>query len=355
MLRYCSHFVFSFRMILSLIQSKIRTFAPLFIKVHKKFYNDMNSKVKGTLCGIGAAVSYGLNPLGALPLYADGINTNSVLFYRYGIAVILLALFMLSTKKSFAVSLKELSVLAPLGILFSMSSLTLFDSFHYMDAGIACTLLFVYPVMVAVIMAVFFKEKVTLVTSFSIVMALFGIALLYRGGDGVLLDTLGVFLVMVSSLTYALYIIILNKSFLRMSSLKLTFYVLSFGIILIIINSIFGDDSARIQMLSTARTWAFASMLALFPTVISLLLMTVAVHEIGSTPTAVMGALEPLTAVVLGVTLFGEQFTSRLGCGIMMILSAVILIVLGGSISLNRITVVLGKFGRVLIKHWRWK
>ena len=50
-------------------------------------------------------------------------------------------------------------------------------------------------------------------------------------------------------------------------------------------------------------------MLALIPTVVSLVLMTVAVHAIGSTPTAVMGALEPLTAVVIGVTIFGELFT----------------------------------------------
>lgn len=315
----------------------------------------MNPKVKGTLCGIGAAVSYGLNPLGALPLYADGVNTNSVLFYRYGLAMMLLAAFMLATRKSFAVTLKELSVIAPLGVLFSMSSLTLFDSFHYMDAGIACTLLFVYPVMVAVIMAVFFKEKITFITAFSIITALFGIALLYRGGNGTTLNAFGVLLVMLSSLTYALYIIILNKSFLRMSSVKLTFYVLLFCMEVIVINSLIGGGSSHIQMLHTPRTWGLAAMLALFPTVLSLLLMTVAVHEIGSTPTAVMGALEPLTAVVLGVTLFGEQFTSRLACGITMILSAVILIVLGGSISFNRITLVLGRFGRVLIKHWRWR
>lgn len=315
----------------------------------------MNSKLKGTLCGVGAAVSYGMNPLGALPLYADGINTSTVLFYRYGLATALLAIFMLVTKKSFAVTFKELAVLAPLGVLFSLSSLTLFESFHYMDAGVASTLLFVYPVLVAVIMAVFFKEKVTSVTIVSIILALWGIVLLYHGGDGASLNTIGVLYVMGSSLTYALYIVIVNKSFLRMSTLKLTFYVLLFGIVLIIINSVLSGEGADLQLLSTPRMWLHASILALFPTVISLLLMTVAVHEVGSTPTAVMGALEPLTAVVIGVTVFGEQFTSRLALGIAMILFAVILIVLGGSISLNRITMVIGHFGQVLTKHWRWK
>ncbi len=315
----------------------------------------MVSRLKGILCGIGAAVSYGMNPLGALPLYADGINTNTVLFYRYGLAVIFLALFMLVNRKSFTITLRETVVLVPLGVLFVLSSLTLFASFHYMDAGVASTLLFVYPVMVAVMMALFFKERITAVTVFSILLSLTGIVLLYRGGDGEVLNTTGVLLVLLSSLTYAVYIVIVNKSSLRMSSVKLTFYVLLVGVLFILGYSFFGGEEAEIQILTTPSMWLHASILAVFPTVVSLLLMVVAVHEIGSTPTAVIGALEPLTAVVLGVTLFGEEFTSRLAIGIMLILSAVILIVLGNSVSINRITMVIGRFGHVLLKHWRWK
>ena len=315
----------------------------------------MVSRLKGILCGIGAAVSYGMNPLGALPLYADGINTNTVLFYRYGLAVIFLALFMLVNRKSFTITLRETVVLVPLGVLFVLSSLTLFASFHYMDAGVASTLLFVYPVMVAVMMALFFKERITAVTVFSILLSLTGIVLLYRGGDGEVLNTTGVLLVLLSSLTYAVYIVIVNKSSLRMSSVKLTFYVLLVGVLFILGYSFFGGEEAEIQILTTPSMWLHASILAVFPTVVSLLLMVIAVHEIGSTPTAVIGALEPLTAVVLGVTLFGEEFTSRLAIGIMLILSAVILIVLGNSVSINRITMVIGRFGHVLLKHWRWK
>lgn len=307
------------------------------------------------MCGIGAAVSYGMNPLGALPLYADGINTNTVLFYRYGLAVIFLTLFMLANRKSFTITLRETVVLVPLGVLFVLSSLTLFASFHYMDAGVASTLLFVYPVMVAVMMALFFKERITAVTVFSILLSLTGIVLLYRGGDGEVLNTTGVLLVLLSSLTYAVYIVIVNKSSLRMSSVKLTFYVLLVGVLFILGYSFLGGEEAEIQILTTPSMWLHASILAVFPTVVSLLLMVVAVHEIGSTPTAVIGALEPLTAVVLGVTLFGEEFTSRLAIGIMLILSAVILIVLGNSVSINRITMVIGRFGHVLLKHWRWK
>ena len=117
----------------------------------------MNLKVKGTILGIVSAVSYGTNPLGALFLYQEGLNSNSVLFYRFSLAAVVLACILFIQKQSFRLSRKEVKALCLLGILFAVSSLTFYTSFHHMDAGIASTLLFVYPIMVAVIMSLFFK------------------------------------------------------------------------------------------------------------------------------------------------------------------------------------------------------
>ncbi len=315
----------------------------------------MTSKVKGAICGILAAISYGTNPLGALNLYADGMNANSVIFYRYGLATAILAVIMLVQKKSFTITRKEFAVLSILGVLMALSSLTLYCSFNFMDAGIASTLLFVYPVMVAVMMAIFFKERVTPVTAISILLALFGISLLYKGGDGVTLSAVGVVLVMVSSLTYAVYIIIVNKSQLLMSSVKLTFYVLLTGTVMIYVYSLFGPN-AHLMPLNSPMMWVYALVLAVFPTVVSLILMVIAVHNVGSTPTAVMGALEPITAVCIGIFVFGEAFTFRLAIGILLILSAVILIVAGKSLPLTHLTYVLTHLHlKKRLKKWRWK
>ena len=301
----------------------------------------MNTKVKGTIFGIVSAVSYGTNPLGALYLYREGLTSSSVLFYRFLFAVLILAGIMLVQRQSFALTRKELKTLATLGLLFSVSSLTFYTSFHYMDAGIAATMLFVYPIMVAVIMALFFKERLSGVTLFSILLALSGIALLYQGGSGAGLSTSGVLLVMSSALTYALYIVVVNQSSIAMSSIKLTFYVLLICMAAIALQAtLFGNTS--LQPLTTPRMWIFAFMLALIPTVISLVTMTRAVHAIGSTPTAIMGALEPLTAVVVGVTLFGEAFTLRLGIGILMILVAVLLIIASKAIPVHRVMTKIG-------------
>ena len=166
-------------------------------------------------------------PLGALFLYQEGLNSNSVLFYRFHWQHCLACISVLF-EQSFRLSRKEVKALCLLGILFAVSSLTFYTSFHHMDAGIASTLLFVYPIMVAVIMSLFFKERISPVTMFSIILALSGIALLYRGGTGAGLNGLGVSLVMIASLTYALYIVVINQSSIKLSSIKLTFYVLLF-------------------------------------------------------------------------------------------------------------------------------
>ena len=202
-------------------------------------------------------------------------------------------------------------------------------------------------------MAALFKEKVTAATVFAIVLSLGGIALLNHTEGGASLSTLGVTLVMISSLTYAVYIVVVNKSSLRMSSVKLTFYTLVFGLCTILCYTFAMGET--VQLIDTPRQWFYATQLALLPTVLSLVLMVVAVHDIGSTPTAIMGALEPMTAVAIGVLCFGEHFTSRLALGIVLILTAVLLIICGKDLSPHKVTMVLGKLGRKLTKTWRWK
>ena len=308
-------------------------------------------KHKGIICGILAAVCYGTNPFGALPLYEEGVNTSSVLFYRFAMAVLMLAAMLLIERKSFKISGKELKTLGSLGLLFAASSITYYQSFRFMDAGIASTILFVYPVMVAVIMATCFKEKVTASTVTAIILALVGIGLLYKGGEGVSLSAIGVLLVMVSSLTYAVYIVVVNQSSISMSSLKLTFYVLLICMFSLLAYS-FTSPDLQLMLPPSPRAWFFACWLGLVPTVLSLVFMTVAVHEVGATPTAIMGALEPLTAVAIGVMVFGESLTFRLFIGIVLILSSVLLIVLGKNFLLRTISHTITS---IVKKNWRWK
>ena len=292
---------------------------------------DMNVKVKGYLLGALAAASYGMNPLFALPLYSDGMDPYSVLFFRYLFAIPILGIMLRARGRTFAVSRHDLLPLVVMGLLLAMSSLSLFLSYNYMEAGIASTMLFVYPIMVAVIMAIFFRERITAQTASCIFVALVGIALLYKGSDGTTLDATGVMWVMVSALSYALYIVGVNRPRLKgIATLKLTFYALVFGFSIFIVCTDFGR---ALTFPSAWYKWGNLVALALFPTAISFLCTTQAIQYIGSTPTAILGALEPLTAVFFGVTVFGEALTPRLMFGIVMIIAAVSALVAGGSIT----------------------
>ena len=301
-----------------------------------------NNKTKGFILGAIAAASYGMNPLFTLPLYSAGMSVDTVLFYRYSLAVIVLGILMKFQKQSFAIKKVDVLPLCIMGLLFAFSSLFLFMSYNYMDAGIASTILFVYPVLVAIIMAVVFKEKVSPITMFSIALAFVGISMLCKSPGGQTLSLVGITFVFLSSLSYAIYIVGVNRSSLKdMPIAKLTFYVLLFGLSVYVVRLKFCTE---LQLIPTPMLWVNAVSLAVFPTVISLVTMTKAIHYIGSTPTAILGALEPVTALFFGVLIFGEQLTPRIILGILMVITAVTLIIGGKSLLKKR---------KIRVKHSR--
>ena len=301
-----------------------------------------NNKTKGFILGAIAAASYGMNPLFTLPLYSAGMSVDTVLFYRYSLAVIVLGIMMKFQKQSFAIKRVDVLPLCIMGLLFAFSSLFLFMSYNYMDAGIASTILFVYPVLVAIIMAVVFKEKVSPITMFSIALAFVGISMLCKSPGGQTLSLVGITFVFLSSLSYAIYIVGVNRSSLKdMPIAKLTFYVLLFGLSVYVVRLQFCTE---LQVIPMPMLWINAVSLAVFPTVISLVTITKAIHYIGSTPTAILGALEPVTALFFGVLVFGEQLTPRIILGILMVITAVTLIIGGKSLLKKR---------KIRVKHSR--
>ena len=291
----------------------------------------MNAKAKGYILGSIAAASYGMNPLFALPLYKAGMDPDSVLFFRYLFAIPLLGIMIKARGRSFKIQRKETFPLIIMGLLVAPSSLTLFLSYNYMAAGIASTLLFVYPIMVALIMAMVFKEKLALQTIVCMLLALGGIGLLYKSEDGSTLSLIGTLLVFASSLSYAIYIVGINQTSLKnVATLKVTFYVLLFGLSLFVARLLY---SGVLNTPDQWYLWANLLALAVFPTAISFLCTTGAIQYIGSTPTAILGALEPVTAIFFGIAVFGESLTVRESFGLVMIIVAVTFVIAGGNIT----------------------
>lgn len=258
------------------------------------------SSIKGYFLAAVAAAAYGTNPAFAVPLYEQGMNPNTVLLFRYVLGIPLLALLMWLRKIPFGIDKKAIGPTAILGFLMAASSLSLFESYNYMNSGIASTLLFVYPVMVAVIMMFFFHEKNGPSLYICLIIMFAGLFLLVKPADGFSLSPFGCLLVAVSALTYALYIVFVNvsKKLKEIPTSKLLFYVLIWGSLLFAVNIPIGNPfTAPVH----GFEWWNLVALAIIPTLLSLACTTAAIQLIGSTPTAILGSLEPVSAVLLSV------------------------------------------------------
>lgn len=282
--------------------------------------------IKGYLLAALAAAAYGTNPAFAIPLYGQGMNPNTVLLFRYVMGLPLLAIIMTVRGVSFRLTRDQIGPTAILGILMALSSLTLFESYRYMNSGIASTLLFVYPIMVAVMMTFIFHERFRLTVAICLLIMTAGLILLMHPQGGGTISVHGCLLVMVSALTYALYIIFVNVSahIRAIPTTRLLFYVLGWGSLVYIIMIAAGKD---ITYPAQAAGWLNLAALAIIPTVLSLACTTRAIQLIGSTPTAILGALEPVSAVILSVTVLGQAITTRdiLG-GLLIVIATTIVI-----------------------------
>ena len=280
------------------------------------------SNLKGYLFAAIAAASYGTNPIFAIPLYREGISVTSVLFMRYAMAVaIMFFATMIKSPRAFVIKPKYVGLLAFMGILMVLSSIALFESYKYLSAGIASTLLFFYPVMVAIIMAIFYKERLTKKSWACLVTAFLGVVILSKNDDGGFISLLGLTLVMLSSLSYAIYLVYINRGPMKkINTSTITFYVILGGFLVMIPYCLLDGG---LMLPKTTPAWINAIGLGFFPTVISLIFTSRAIALIGSTETAIFGALEPLTAVILGILILGETLTITPAIGMILIFVSV--------------------------------
>ena len=252
------------------------------------------------------------------------MDSVSVLFWRYALSVPMLAVLMLCRHIDFRLSKAEAIQIALLGAVMALSSLLLYLSYNYMDAGLASTILFVYPIVTAVLMAFVFHERVAPLVWGCLALASVGIGVLCELNGNTHVSIAGVLLSLGSALTYAIYLVFINKGHItHLPSAKITFYVLLFGSLMLGVLLLCRWQIAVPQGLH----WGYSIGAALFPTALSLVLTTLAIQGIGSTQTAILGAMEPITAVMVGLTLFGEHLTVRSCIGIALIVIAVTIVV----------------------------
>ena len=284
------------------------------------------NKLNGYLYGLLSSASFGLIPMFTIPAMQQGMQFESILLYRFAFATLALGVILLIDGQSFRINRRDIPSLLLLAFFYLISAVFLFWGYKFMASGIATTLHFMYPVLTTLIMMLFFREKKSIWRFMAIALAVAGVFFLSQGDDSGSITFIGIFIVLLSALGYALYLVTVSQLKVgQMKGLRLTFYVFLFGTLLLFIGI---GTTGHTQPIPNLHTAGNLVMLAIIPTVISNLALVRAVKCIGSTLTSVLGAMEPVTAVCVGIFMFGEPFTNSVGLGIILIITAVTVIIL---------------------------
>ena len=277
----------------------------------------------GYPAGIITGITYGLNPLFGMPLMNNGAAVESILFFRYAFAVVILGAFLWLTRQSFKISAKQAGVLLVLGLLYTSSSIFLFEAYNYIASGLATTLIFLYPVLVAIIM-VFLGVVPSWPVWLTIAATFGGVLVMTQGSGGEAIDPVGVLLSLGSALVYALFIVIINRSkaIAEISNTLLTFYALTVGAT-VFLGMILFSDTTITAGIEGGTAWLNLIGLALLPTIVSTATLAIATRNIGATKASVLGVFEPITAILVGTLMFGEPLTTNIVAGICIAIVAV--------------------------------
>lgn len=282
-----------------------------------------NNALIGYPAGIITGITYGLNPLFGMPLMSQGVSVDSILFFRYGIAVLILGAILLFDRQNFKISWRQAGVLLVLGLLYTSSSICLFEAYKYIPSGLATTLIFLYPVLVALIM-VFLRVVPSWQVWLAIVATFVGVIIMTQGDSSQEINPIGVLLSLGSALVYALFIVIINRSktISTISNSLLTFYALMVGAV-VFLTRISLSGREVMAGIDTSLDWLNIVGLAILPTIVSTATLAVATRRIGATKASVLGVFEPITAILVGTLVFGEALTNNIIIGILIAIVAV--------------------------------
>ena len=283
------------------------------------------NRINGIFYAVVSSSSFGLIPLFSIPLLQDGMPSINILFYRMSVAAAIMGLAIPLTGRSFAIGRGDCKWLVLLGVLYAATSMALLYSYDYIPSGVATTVHFLYPVVVMLIMTLLLGERVSMRMLAAAAMSIAGVATLSLTGENGLVDLRGIGLVLITVFTYGLYIVMVRRSSVaRLDALVLTFYVLLVSGAIYFAASVF---SGGIRTAGDWSMWSNVLLLALLSTVVSNLTLVLAVEKVGSTMTSVLGCMEPLTAMLVGVFGFGENFGAGSAAGLLLVLLSVFIVI----------------------------
>ena len=276
---------------------------------------------KGYIYTALSAIVFGLMPLLTKIIIARGATSLTIPFFRVFYVTIVL-FFVLKIKKiDFHLEKRDLLSVMLTSIFGSgLTIIILNESYNYVDTGIATSLHFLYPLFVAMLCCFFYGEKIKKKQIISLSFALVGIICFMSKGNGSLF---GYLLAIASGLTYAFYLVKMDKSGLvRMNALKLSFYLALFTTIEIFTTNLYMQE---VVFKMDALSYGLLLVLALSSSFLATVLLQKGVLLLGSTRASFICLLEPVTSMIVGILWLNEALTLNKGLGGLAIIISLII------------------------------
>ena len=275
------------------------------------------NRIKGILYAIVSSSTFGLAPFFTLTLLSFGYSSFEVLTYRWGIASLCLIGFGLLAGCNFRLSKKDFGVVFLLSLFRATTSFSLVIAYQNIASGVASALAMIF----------FYHEKKSGWVISAVLLSILGAILLSSGNiAGYNANvTVGIICACISIFSYGGYIIGVRKTrAVAINSTVLTCYVMGLGALFFIIG---GCLTEGIRLETQGKVWLYILGLALPATAISNMALVKAIKHIGPTLTSIFGAMEPLTAVFIGIVVFHETSTISGILGMLLIIIAVFIVV----------------------------
>jgi drug/metabolite transporter (DMT)-like permease len=287
----------------------------------------MNNFFKGFCNRWVSASSFGLIPLFSIPVMTAGMQTPSILVYRFAFGCLGILLVLMWKRVDLHIDRRSLLEICLLALFYDTEALLMILGYQYLPSGVATTLVFSYPIWTELLMLVFFHERFSWSTLLALTLAFLGVSFMSGWGGGEHLSPLGIVIELAAGLSYSFYMVAMPHLKVRnMGSLKLTFYVFIVGMVMFVLVSIF--FLGGVQPIMGGKMFVNLLLLGLVSTALSNVTLIPAINQIGATLTAILGAFEPLTAMIIGILVFGDHLTPSIALGFALIIGAVVLLIL---------------------------
>lgn len=263
---------------------------------------------------------------GALPLltrigYAGGANAVTLLAIRFTLASVLIWAYLFWTRTQIRTNLKQLAVFATVAICgYGVMASSYFNSIRYIPSSMSAMIMFTYPVIVTYIAAVFLKAPITRTKVVALILVTAGAVVMSQGS--LVFDLRGIGLALISSFAYAMYITYLGSPFTYQQESKvLTAFIITFSAIFFLCS---GALRGELTFSLTPSAWIAVSVMAVFSTVLAIMIFYSGVQKLGPSLSAIVSTVEPLTALLLGVVVLRERIGAMQWLGAVLIVLGVL-------------------------------